>query len=100
MTMRLLLFLVMATGVTWLTGATYRDTLARSVEAGFGVLNERVEVRSLDVLAPLDLMFFVALCLGAPGGQVGLRVRALLIGIPIVIGLQVMLCMLLVYVSF
>lgn len=94
---RVLVYLLLDTGIAWMFGDLYRVGLARAVEAGFWLLGNRVDLFSLEVLSPLDLAWFIALCLGTTPVRPALRVRALLIGTPMLLAIEVVLGMFLMY---
>lgn len=75
----------------WAMADGYHWLLARAVEGTLALVGQRVTLDKLDVLAPNDLGFFVAMCLSTVSVPMRRRRRAVLVGLPILIVLEVVI---------
>jgi hypothetical protein len=88
----LLRFAVLATllaPLCWLALHPYERALAVAVSHALGLFGVRLNLGSVNVAAPFDLGLFVALCLAARRAPWRVRLRALAVGIPILMLIEI-----------
>ena len=73
----------------WMASPSYQRWLASVVQVTTGILGHRIRVDDLDVHAPLEVGIFVAMCLATARATRSRRVRALFIGVPVLVALEV-----------
>lgn len=89
----LLVFLLWATlfavPCTLVSGAYHRG-LAQVVTGVFAVVGQGVEIEEIEVSAPFDLAIFAAMCLATGAAPWVARRRALAIGLPVMLAVEVL----------
>jgi hypothetical protein len=68
----------------------YQRGLARVVMAVLAAMGQGVEIDEVQVMAPFDLAIFAAMCLASLGAPWAARRRALLIGLPALMAIEVL----------
>jgi hypothetical protein len=76
--------------VCWLTSAFYQRWLAAAVNLVLALAGRPLDLGRVDVAAPFDLGLFVALCLASRRAPRQARVRALLVGLPFLVLVEVL----------
>ena len=72
----------------WLS-SPWQTLLARGSELLLALFRQSVSIDDVQVMAPFDVGLFVALCLATPVSRPGERRRAILLGLPAMIALEV-----------
>jgi hypothetical protein len=73
----------------YLISSPYQRILAAAVGDLLTLAGRRVEVFQLQVYAPFDLGIFAAMCLASLNAPLAARKRALLLGLPFLVGLEI-----------
>ena len=81
--LRLAVLATLLAPLCWLASHWYSHALAVAVNHVLAFFGTRLNLASANVAAPFDLGLFVALCLAAQRAPLRVRVRALLVGIPV-----------------
>lgn len=68
----------------------YQRGLAQVAMAALAVFGQGVEIQDVQVMAPFDLAIFAAMCLASLAAPRPARVRALAIGVPALVGIEVL----------
>ncbi len=74
----------------WMVSHVYQQALAAAAARALALVGQRVEVLEAAVAAPFDLAVFAALCLASRKAPAAPRRRALAIGLPIMMLLEVL----------
>ena len=74
----------------WLLGDAYRRGLAIVAMSIFSLGGQSVELQKIEVLAPSDLALFAALCLAGGKAPRRDRLRALTLGLPLLVVMDVL----------
>jgi hypothetical protein len=68
----------------------YHRGLAQVAMAALAVFGQGVEIEDVQVMAPFDLAIFAAMCLASLAAPRAARIRALAIGLPALVGIEVL----------
>jgi hypothetical protein len=74
----------------WLISHGYQRALARAASLVFAACGQTVAIDDIEVMAPFDLGIFAAMCLASLTAPWLARRRALLVGVPILVALEVL----------
>ncbi len=86
---RFALFALLLFPLAWLGLDRWHALLVPAVSWGVGALGIPFEVQTLDLLAPYDLAFFVAMVLATTRAPRAERALALLVGVPALVAAEV-----------
>jgi hypothetical protein len=87
--LRVLLWMLLLALPCWLVSARYQRVLCVISESLLQWTGRRVSLFGLQVYAPMDLGLYTAMCLASVRSRVTLRRRALLLGLPLLAGVQI-----------
>ncbi|HEY2953647.1 MAG TPA: hypothetical protein VGK89_00180 [Candidatus Eisenbacteria bacterium] len=88
--LRFLLWATLLAVPCFLVSHGYQRALARAAGAVFAAVGQGVEIDDVEVMAPFDLAIFVAMCLASFSAPWAARRRALAIGIPSLVAIEVL----------
>jgi hypothetical protein len=87
---RLVAWVTVAALLCWTIEPVYQRQLAALVNYVLHALGQRVRLQALILPVPYDIGLFIALCLASTGASWRQRIRAILIGAPVMTGLEVL----------
>ena len=87
--LRFLLWATLLSAPALLVSGAWQRGLAQIARAALTVLGQDVLIEDVQVMAPLDLAIFVAMCLATTAAPWRERRRALAIGLPTLVGIEV-----------
>ncbi len=89
----LLRFILWATALAvpcWFVSHAYQKALARAAAIVFSAFGQGVDIQDVEVMAPFDLGIFAAMCLASLAAPWPERRRALYVGLPLLVALEVL----------
>jgi hypothetical protein len=87
--LRVLAWATMLALPCWLVSRPYQRSLAAAAAAALAFLGVAVEVQETDLKAPFEIGVFVAMCLASTGVPSRQRLRAVAIGVPALVAMEV-----------
>jgi hypothetical protein len=78
----------------WMASGPYQQWLSAVVRALSAAMGHRIRINELEVYAPVEIGIFLAMCLATSGVRVASRMRAAVLGVPILILLEIAILLL------
>jgi hypothetical protein len=91
--LRFLLWATLLSVPCMLVSRVYQHGLARLAMAAFSALGLGVEIEDVQLMAPFDVAIFAAMCLASTAAPWAERRRALAIGLPALLGVELLTVM-------
>jgi len=87
--LRFLLWVTLLSVPCGFVSQAYQHALSRVAATVLAIGGQEVDIEDVQVMAPFDLAIFAAMCIASLSAPWATRRRALLIGLPVLVGIEV-----------